>query len=111
MQGRRDEECGYTQGRGETERRGVLGPWPTGPARPSSALHLHSSRITLARRDEVSKDLDAVDFWLYCYSNLCENDSRRAIWFCVFSSGFGNARPLEERNNVLSSQFTGEPKP
>jgi len=41
-------------------RRDALQPWPTVPPHPSSMLHLHSSRITLARRGEVSKDLEPV---------------------------------------------------
>ena len=41
-------------------RRDALQPWPTRPARRLSVLHLHSSRITLARRGEVSKDLEPV---------------------------------------------------
>jgi transposase len=111
MLGWRDDEFGDSQGRGGAVRRGVVRPWPIRPARPSSALHRHSSRITLARRRAVSKDLCVVIARLASslFGEAALIVDRAEI--VIFRRELVVGDVLHHAVKVISSQFTWEPKP
>jgi hypothetical protein len=88
---------------------GVLGPWPAGPSRPSSAFHLHSSRITLARRSEVSKDLDAVDICLSEEPIAAKATLGVRLGVRLFLRRWGRAFARRVEQRVIVSIY-GEPK-